>query len=78
MVFSFKHSKGEGKVKDYGEWGNECLERIKVAEGSRIKNESVPDINFTVLLKVTGGGVFLFPSLSLFNVYLFLIGCLEI
>ena len=40
--------------------GNECLERIetiKVAEASRIKNKSVVDFNFTILLRIRSGAI---------------------
>ena len=48
--------------------GNECLERIetiKVAEASRIKNKSVVDFNFTILLRIRSGAILWLPSLSL-------------
>lgn len=53
-----------GNWRNIENWCNKCLEKveiIKVAEASRIKNEGVQHIKFTILLRIRSVAMLLLP-----------------
>ena len=64
VLSSSVHYRRDRKLEDIENWCNKCLEKveiIKVAEASRIKNEGVQHIKFTILLRIRSVAMLLLP-----------------